>query len=352
MDKENRLSNSNRNDDDEDIWNGNHELILKQWGEACSCYRLMHNKSYLLYKDMNMRFSLPVIVLSTITGTANFAQSTLSEDMKEIAPLVIGCLNLVAGLVATVMQFLKVNELMENHRTAALAHGLLSRNIRLILDLPHNQRHPDGLKFVEECKTEYDRLLDQSPDIPKKIMINFEQTYSSDNLISKPEILTVRAFPLLNRPNTIEPLEAITKNTPLEKFGRFFSTSTSTSKTGTRDNEIIGTDDDYSSNDSNSGGTKKTKKIEIVLQKYEKILEKLENKLEKFENKLEICTNKIQEKEDREEDGEEGEEGEEDDKIWNKEIDVELGNFSTVYHHQKSPVTPERERPRTKVWGE
>ena len=271
MDKETRLSNSNRNDDEEDIWNGHHELILKQWGEACSCYRLMHNKSYLLYKDMNMRFSLPVIVLSTITGTANFAQSTLSEDMKEIAPLVIGCLNLVAGLVATVMQFLKVNELMENHRTAALAHGLLSRNIRLILDLPHNQRHPDGLKFVEECKTEYDRLLDQSPDIPKKIMINFEQTYSSDNLISKPEILTVRPFPLLTRPNTVEPLEAITKNTPLEKFGRFFSTSTS--KTGTyRDNEIISTDDDNSSNNSNSGETKKTKKIETVLQKYEKML--------------------------------------------------------------------------------
>jgi hypothetical protein len=36
-------------------------------------------------------------------------------------------MNLIAGLIATIMQFLKINELMENHRTAALGHGNLSR---------------------------------------------------------------------------------------------------------------------------------------------------------------------------------------------------------------------------------
>ena len=120
-------------------WNDQHEIILRQWGETCACYRFMHNRAYILYKDLNMRFSLPVIVLSTITGTANFAQSTLPDSWKTVAPSAIGCLNLVAGLIATVMQFLKVNELMENHRAAALAHGLLSRNIRLMLAIPWDE---------------------------------------------------------------------------------------------------------------------------------------------------------------------------------------------------------------------
>ena len=154
-------------------WNDQHELILKQWGEASGCYRFMHQRSFLLYKRMSMRFTLPVIVLSTITGTANFAQSTLPPSIQPAAPSVIGGLNLIAGLIATIMQFLKINELMENHRTAALAHGLLSRNIRLMLAISRDERKKDGLKFVEDCKTEYDRLLEQSPSIPKQIMTDF-----------------------------------------------------------------------------------------------------------------------------------------------------------------------------------
>lgn len=70
-------------------------------------------------------------------------------------------LNLIAGLIATIMQFLKINELMENHKAAALSYGLLSRNIRLTLALAREERNSDGLDFVTTCKTEYDHLLEQ-----------------------------------------------------------------------------------------------------------------------------------------------------------------------------------------------
>ena len=213
-------------EDDSHDWNAQHELILRQWGETCACYRFMHNRAYLLYKDLNMRFSLPVIVLSTITGTANFAQSTLPESWKVFAPSAIGCLNLVAGLVATVAQFLKVNELMENHRAASLAHSLLSRNIRLMVAIPYSERKTGGLKFVEDSKTEFDRLLEQSPAIPKKIMLNFEQIYPTDNLFTRPDF-NVRPIQLLEQPKTIDHFEAITKDTPLARVGRFFSGSKS-----------------------------------------------------------------------------------------------------------------------------
>ena len=220
-------------EDDSHDWNAQHELILRQWGETCACYRFMHNRAYLLYKDLNMRFSLPVIVLSTITGTANFAQSTLPDSWQAVAPSAIGGLNLIAGLIATVMQFLKVNELMENHRAASLAHSLLSRNIRLMVAIPYAERKTGGLKFVEDCKTEYDRLLEQSPAIPKKIMLNFEQIYPTDNLFTRPDF-NVRPIQLLEPPKTIEHFEAITKDTPLARVGRFFSgTKSSGSKSPT-----------------------------------------------------------------------------------------------------------------------
>lgn len=204
-------------------WNDQHEHILKQWGEAAACYRYMHHRSYLLYKKLSMRFTIPVIVLSTITGTANFAQASFPDNMRDVAPAVIGGMNLVAGLIATVMQFLSINELMENHRTAALAHGVLSRNIRLVLALARDERKTSGLKFVEDSKAEYDRLLEQSPAVPVQILKMFEKEYPLDNIFTKPEILRVRSIPVLKLPKTIEPIRAITKSTPLASIGEFLA---------------------------------------------------------------------------------------------------------------------------------
>ena len=134
----------------EDEWNQHHEEILRQWGEAAACYRYMHHRSFLMYKRLSLKYNLPVIILSTITGTANFAQTTLPLAWQSSAPSVIGGLNLIAGLIATIMQFLRINELRENHRSSSLAFGQLSRNIRLTLQLPRRERGKEGLKFVEE----------------------------------------------------------------------------------------------------------------------------------------------------------------------------------------------------------
>lgn len=193
-------------------WNDQHENILRQWGEASACYRFMNHRAYLMYKTLSMRFTLPVIVLSTVTGTANFAQNSFPEGVRGVVPSVIGGMNLIAGLIATIMQFLKINELMENHRTAALSYGLLSRNIRLMLALPREERKKDGLKFVEECKSEYDRLIEQSPPVPINIIKDFEASYPDDETdFVKPEILDVRP---------IQVLTAITEDTPFARVGK------------------------------------------------------------------------------------------------------------------------------------
>ncbi len=207
-----------------DSWNEQHENILRQWGESSGCYRYMHHRAYLMYKGLSMRFTLPVIVLSAITGTANFAQEQFPENLRGMVPSVIGGLNLIAGLVATIMQFLKINELMENHKAAALSFGLLSRNIRLELALAREERTTDGLEFVTRCKNEYDRLIEQSPSIPSTILSEFEKDYPLDNIFTKPEILDVRAIPKLKLAGftnlkTSSVIAETTKGGPFSKIG-------------------------------------------------------------------------------------------------------------------------------------
>lgn len=173
------------------IWHPQQERILKTWGEASACYRYMNNHAYLMYKKMSMRFTIPVIVLSTVTGTANFAQSSFPENMRSSVPAIIGFMNLVAGLIATIMQFLKVNELMEGHRVASLQYGKLSRTIRLELSLPVEERSQDGTTMIEACRAEYDRLIEQSPPIPYEIISAFESNFPDDSKFFKPEIMHI-----------------------------------------------------------------------------------------------------------------------------------------------------------------
>jgi len=69
-----------------------------------------------------------------------------------------------------------------------------------MLALPRRERSADGLDFVNSCKAEYDRLIEQSPAVPTSILVEFDREYPLDNIFTKPEILDVRAIPKLKMP--------------------------------------------------------------------------------------------------------------------------------------------------------
>ena len=185
-------------------WHTQQELILKRWSEIGASYRYLHDKSFKKFNRQNMWFALPVIVISTITGTANFAQGSFPDAWKEFVPLGIGFFNLSAGLITTVAQFLRVSELLEGHRAASLAYSKFARNISVELSLPVKERTEDGSVFIANCRTELDRLIEQSPDIPEDITNAFVKRFpeperdASGNQIKsgyeffRPEILDIK----------------------------------------------------------------------------------------------------------------------------------------------------------------
>ena len=171
-------------------WHRQQEHILKKWSEIGSSYRFMHDRAYIKFQSRNLKFALPVIVISTITGTANFAQPSFPEDWQTYVPLVIGFFNLLAGLITTIAQFLRVSELLEGHRAATIAYSKLSRNISVELSLPREERNSDGAEFVNNCRSELDRLIEQSPNIPMDILKGFGKRFNKKQ-INKPDILDI-----------------------------------------------------------------------------------------------------------------------------------------------------------------
>tara|TARA_B100000035_G_scaffold59426_1_gene47708 strand:- start:3 stop:863 length:861 start_codon:yes stop_codon:yes gene_type:complete len=191
------------------IWHPQQEKILKAWGEAAACYRYMHYQAYCSYKNLSMKFTIPLIIVSTVTGTANFAQETFPPSVQPYVPSAIGGLNLITAIATTIMQFLKINELMEGHRVASVQYGKVSRTIRLELTLPLSERTQNGTNMIENMRTEYDRLIEQSPNVPKQTLEAFEREFPDDNAFFKPEIMHIQP---------INPFKAIEENKVITKL--------------------------------------------------------------------------------------------------------------------------------------
>ena len=168
-------------------WSLETEILLASWAEKASCMRWLHGRSERKYKRKYYCFSIPVIILSTLTGTANFAlKEFVPEENQKIATAIIGGLNIFAGILSTLQNFLKVAELMESHRAQGVAWSKLGRNISIELALDPARRQPN-MDFLKLSRAEYDRLIEQSPMIDDDIIHQFKNKFKNYE-VSKPSI--------------------------------------------------------------------------------------------------------------------------------------------------------------------
>tara|TARA_A100001015_G_C14923636_1_gene685340 strand:+ start:99 stop:1022 length:924 start_codon:yes stop_codon:yes gene_type:complete len=168
-------------------WKKEDENLLKQWADKAQCYQWLHNKSRAVYQRKNAWYTIPVIIISTITGTANFAQERFSDEIKPYVVISIGTLSIIAGIITTIYQFLKISEINEGHRIATLSWGKFHRNLEAELT-----RHPlDRMKPIELMnisKEEYNRLIEISPQLDNKILKLFSSKFKKNTELTKPEI--------------------------------------------------------------------------------------------------------------------------------------------------------------------
>ena len=148
------------------------EEILVKICDWAKCFRWMHEQAYNVYWWIHVCFMVPVIILSTIAGTGNFALSKFSGEDAMLAAMVIGVLSLTAGMMSTILQFLKVVENLEAYRQAFLSWGQMARDIEYELAKAPNKRQP-SLEFMDKVATDYNRLAEISPVIPDRVKHRF-----------------------------------------------------------------------------------------------------------------------------------------------------------------------------------
>jgi hypothetical protein len=171
-------------------WSKEQDNLMAEWADIAGCYRWMHDRAEKTYTKKNMSMTIPVIILSTLTGTASVGITGITDgdqQLQKYLNFAIGGVSLIAGVLTTLNNFFKYAQLSESHRVAGVAWGKFQRLIAVELAQSPNNRM-DSLDFLKICRSDLDRLIEQSPPIPDEVIAAFEKEYKDRPKLKRPDI--------------------------------------------------------------------------------------------------------------------------------------------------------------------
>lgn len=172
-------------------WTKEQERLMAEWADVAGCYRWLHDRSEKVFSRSNMWITIPVIVLSTLTGTANFAVDSFipegDQDMKKYVGAGIGGISIFAGILTTLGNFFQYAQKSEGHKVAGIAWGKFQRQVAVELAI-HPDERIDAMDFLKICRQDLDRLIEQSPPVPDAVIKAFEVEFKDVKDLKVPDI--------------------------------------------------------------------------------------------------------------------------------------------------------------------
>ena len=171
-------------------WTHEIEKLMAEWADKAVCYRWMHEKTERVFYNKDLSLMFPVIILSTVTGAANFALNSVVSDptMKNYVQLGLGGLSIVTGIISTIANRLAYSSGSEAHKGAAILWGKFQRLIAIELSLNPDER-TECMFFLKMCRAELDRLIERSPTIPDSIIEACKKEFTQYPSVHIPEIV-------------------------------------------------------------------------------------------------------------------------------------------------------------------
>ena len=169
----------------EESWNDQTEDLMKSWGIKSAGLRWLHFNAAGKWKTLSNSISLPIILLSTLTGVASFGSTNLGD--QETWMYIIGSLNILTAFLASIKQFYNCDEKYQNHIDVGKQFGSFYRQMVLELALPRSDRRPCD-ELTKWAKLEYDRLQMESPPIGGEVISLFNRKFK--DMEDKPDVAT------------------------------------------------------------------------------------------------------------------------------------------------------------------
>jgi hypothetical protein len=186
-------------------WSSRLEQYFTDIAEKCQAFAWLHRKSEGLFSHRTIFLDMPTIIIGAINGFVSVGSKQIFKE-DEYASVYIGMVALFVSLLNTIQSYFGWSRRAESHKISSNSYGKLFRFVSLEMSLPRDERlgPSELLKYV---KQEFDRLAEISPQIPPRIVDEFNKKFSDVKDFTRPEEI-----------NGIHAVEAYEKNSNTQEF--------------------------------------------------------------------------------------------------------------------------------------
>lgn len=183
----------------ENEWTKEKEDMLKSYAEESECLFITYTKDYKKYRTRGHAFTIPAIIISTVTGLLSFDKGFNSS---ENGSFIIGGFNILVAVMGTIYKVLKYGELESQFNFLSNEHLKLHSEIQAMLfkDPKERDRASEFIRKIESKRLE---LLNNPPLLTDQTRKFFLDKYRKNQV----------EFPLILR-----------KLKPIRIFGREIET--------------------------------------------------------------------------------------------------------------------------------
>ena len=167
-------------------WGCQIEKVIADEGEKALSWAFLHQHAQKKYNRLDIWINIPIIILSTLTGSASIGSESLFKG-NEIAPVIIGFISLFVGVLNTLSSYFAWAKRTEGHRLCGIQYEKYHNFIRIELSLPREERI-DPSEFLKIIKEGFERLAETAPQIPDSVIAMYRERFGNNHELSKPTI--------------------------------------------------------------------------------------------------------------------------------------------------------------------
>lgn len=150
-------------------WLPEEVLYLQDISKLCQDLSGKFKRYYELYKTRQGKFKIPAIIISSITGLTSFGTSNFPDKYQKWVSIGVGGASIFIALLNSIESYMKIGETMSGCLQASLSLQKLKEYIDIELALPAEDRSSDGIDFIRDIFSKYEKIIDLSPSIIKNI---------------------------------------------------------------------------------------------------------------------------------------------------------------------------------------
>lgn len=199
-------------EDREIHWSEQLENLISAEGERCRGYAYLHQQCEQIYNKKNNYISIPVIILSTLTGATSMSSSSLFGDDTKISSIVIGLVSITVGILQTLSSFYQYAKKAESHHIAYLHYSKLFNSVAVELSLPREERLPVD-QTLSNLRQTMERLAETTPSPPISVLEEFNKRFKDEpKEIARPVETNGLQKLYIYRPNPLKKIELVVEN--------------------------------------------------------------------------------------------------------------------------------------------